>query len=54
MKFLLSASGLMKASQVREACKFMRENKHVPLKQEIQIKAEMYRRLSPVKEKAAS
>jgi hypothetical protein len=54
MQFLLSASRLMKASQVRELCEFMRANKHIALQQEIQIKAEMQRRTSPKKEKAAS
>lgn len=54
MQFLLSASRLMKASEVRKACKFAMENKHIPLQQEIQVKAEMQRRTSPKKEKAAS
>lgn len=54
MKFILSASRLMKASEVRNLCKSMRENKHILIQQEIQAKAEMYRRLTPNKEKAAS
>jgi hypothetical protein len=54
MSFILSASRLMKASEVRETCKDLRVNKHILLQQEIQIKAEMYRRLTPEKEKVAS
>ncbi|MCL6571727.1 MAG: hypothetical protein K6T88_08570 [Bacillus sp. (in: Bacteria)] len=54
MNFILSASRLMKASEVRGICNALREDKHVLLQQEIQIKAESYRQLSPVKEKVAS
>jgi hypothetical protein len=54
MNFILSASRLMKASEVREICKDLRKDKHVLHQQEIQAKSEMYRRLSSENEKAAS
>ncbi|MEH7490859.1 hypothetical protein [Neobacillus niacini] len=54
MNFTLQVSKLMKVSEVRKLCKEMRENKHAYLQLEVQYKAEMYRRISPKKEKAAS
>ncbi|WHY76260.1 hypothetical protein QNH20_19345 [Neobacillus sp. WH10] len=54
MKFILTASRLMKASEVKSLCKVMKENKNILLQQEIQAKSVMFRKLSLKKEKAAS
>jgi hypothetical protein len=53
MNFVLSASRLMKASEVKELCKEMRGQKHVLVQQEILAKSQMYRMISK-NEKAAS
>jgi hypothetical protein len=53
MNFVLSASRLMKASEVRELCKEMREQKHLLAQQETLAKAQIHRIISK-NEKAAS
>ncbi|MBS4172084.1 hypothetical protein [Bacillus sp. FJAT-49736] len=50
MKFMFSASKLMKASEVKVLCKVMRENKQVLAQQELIAKTSLFNR----KEKAAS
>ncbi|MDF2791330.1 hypothetical protein [Bacillus sp. 1NLA3E] len=44
MSFVLSVSKLMKASEVRELCKEMREQKHILAKQEAIVKALLFSR----------
>jgi hypothetical protein len=53
MNFVLSASRLMKASEVLKLCRDMREQKHVLVQQETLAKSQMYRMISK-NEKAAS
>ena len=50
MNFIFSVSHLMKACEVKELCKEMRENKHILAKNENQIKSIFESK----KEKAAS
>jgi len=50
MNFILSVSHLMKASEVKELCKELRENNHILAENENQIKSIM----ASKKEKAAS
>ena len=50
MNFILSVSHLMKASEVKELCKELRENKHILAENENQIKSIFESK----KEKAAS
>lgn len=54
MNFTLSASRLMKAKDVKNLCKEMRENKQALVQHETMVKATMYRRLSSKKVKVAS
>lgn len=50
MKFILSASKLMKASEVKALCKEMRENKQILAQQELMAKSKLFK----INEKAAS
>jgi hypothetical protein len=54
MQFRLSASRLMKASEVRTLCKELRENIQVLDQQELLMKSTMNQHFCPDNEKAAS
>ena len=49
MKFMFSASKLMKASEVKAICKEMKENKKLLMQQELVVKSTLFK----INEKAA-